>query len=281
MYIALALLSSAIWGSADYLGGVLSRRTPAVAVVAASQTAGLLFVLVVALASGAFGDPTGYLPWAVGAGLSGLAGLLCYYTALATGAAGVVAPIASLGVVVPVVIGFARGESPSALQVIGIAAAGAGIVLTSGPERAATGGRRPLLLAAVAAVGFGLSLTCIAYGSRSSTVMTLVSMRVITVLLLATAFLVVLRPLARNAAATATPRALLLVAAVGIGDALANLTFGVASSGGYVSVVGALASLYPVATVLLARGFDHERLRPVQLWGVATAFTGIALISAG
>jgi drug/metabolite transporter (DMT)-like permease len=47
------------------------------------------------------------------------------------------------------------------------------------------------------------------------------------------------------------------------------------------SVVSVLASLYPVVTVLLARAVLGERMRPVQVAGVAVAFAGIALIASG
>ena len=42
-----------------------------------------------------------------------------------------------------------------------------------------------------------------------------------------------------------------------------------------------VGSLYPVTTVLLARTVLHERIRPVQAAGVATALTGVAMIAAG
>src|SRR6476661_88083 len=106
MTALLALLSSVIWGGADFVGGTISRRAHAVAVVGASQVLSLLVVLPVALLSGALGDPTGYLPWAFAAGLVGMVSLMAFYAALAVGTMGVVAPVAATGVVVPVAIGL-------------------------------------------------------------------------------------------------------------------------------------------------------------------------------
>jgi drug/metabolite transporter (DMT)-like permease len=72
-----------------------------------------------------------------------------------------------------------------------------------------------------------------------------------------------------------------VLTAVGLGDASANLMFGLASNRGLVSLVSVLGALYPVVTVLLARWVLHERLRTIQVAGVAVALSGVVLISAG
>lgn len=281
MAAVLALLSSLLWGSADFLGGSVSRRHRAALVVGVSQAVGLLAVLVVAGVAGAFGDDTGYVPWAMLSGIAGVVGLVSFYAALAAGTMGVVSPIAALGVVVPVLVGLARGERPGTLQVAGIVVAIAGVVLASGPELSGRAGARPLLLAGVAAVGFGLALLAIAEGSRSSTVMTLVTMRTTSVTLLVAALLVALGRGFPRADLRLGRADLLLVALVGVGDVSANLTFGLASTRGLVSVVAVLGSLYPVVTVLLARVLHGERLGTAQTVGVAGALGGVALIAVG
>lgn len=280
MSVALALLSSLLWGSADFLGGTLSRRRAAALVVGTSQLAGLVAVTAAALAAGAFGDDPAYLPWAVGAGLSGLVGLVAFYAALAAGTMGVVSPIAALGVVVPVLVALGRGERPGALASAGIAVAVLGVVLASGPELSGRAGVRPLVLAVVAAGGFGLALLFIAEGSRTSTLMTLVGMRVSSVTVLSLALLVALRRVSRDRLVL-NRRDAALVVVVGVGDVAANLAFGLASTRGLVSVVAVLGSLYPVATVLLARLVHGERLGTLQSLGVGASLAGIALIAAG
>ncbi len=282
MAALLALLSSLLWGGADFLGGSLSRRHPAVVVVAGSQLAGLVAALTVATVAGALGAPTGYLPWAVLAGLAGLIGLTSFYAALAAGTMGVVSPIAALGVVVPVFVGLGSGERPHPLQLVGIVVAVAGVVLASGPELSGRAGARPLLLAGVAAVGFGLALLFIAEGSATSTLMTLVAMRATSVAVLG----VVVGALARRRRRTGQPwgtgrRDVGPIVLVGIGDVAANLTFGLASTRGLVSIVAVLGSLYPVVTVLLARVILHERLAVAQTIGVSGALGGVVLIAVG
>ncbi|HEV3465221.1 MAG TPA: DMT family transporter [Actinomycetota bacterium] len=70
------------------------------------------------------------------------------------------------------------------------------------------------------------------------------------------------------------------VALVGIGDTGANLLFAYAATTGNLAVVGVLGSLYPVATVILARWLLGERLSGGQNAGVALALTGVGLLAA-
>jgi drug/metabolite transporter (DMT)-like permease len=271
----LALLSSVTWGSADFVAGVASRSRSAWAVFAGSQLIGLVAVLVAATATRAWGADIGWLPWGLFAGAAVCIGLICFYTALATGTMGVVSPIASMGAVVPVVVGFASGESPSRAQLAGIALALVGVAGASGPELSGDTGKRPLLLAVVAGAMFGLVVVCLDQGSAASPLMTLVAMRL--------ASCVGILAVAAIFRTTAGLRAvdLPVLALVGLGNLAAAFMFALATTGGLVSIVGVLGALYPVVTVLLAWLFLAERLRLIQTLGVAVALTGVVLISAG
>lgn len=278
MPVLLALLSSLLWGTSDFLGGTAARRLPAAAVVGLSQALALVLLVPAAVVLGA--RPDSLLPGVV-AGAVGLLGLGAFYAALAGGTMGVVAPVASLGVLLPVSVGLVRGESPSALQTAGIVLAVAGVVLASGPELSGGGPVRPLVLAVAAACAFGLVTVLLADGSRGpagAVVVTVLVMRLTSVSLAATAYLAVRRRGFRTRAARGDVG---LLAAVGLGDLGANACYAVATRGGLLSVVAVLGSLYPVATVLLARQLHAERLRPVQVVGVAGALAGVALLAAG
>ncbi len=275
MAAVLALLSSALWGSSDFLGGLLTRSRSAYAVVAGSQAFGLVTIAAVALVTGEWHASLGYLPWAVGAGLCGGVGLVAYYAALSSGTMGVVAPIASMGAVVPVVLGVIGGEHPSWLQVLGILLALVGVAGASGPELTGGSGRRPVLLAALAGASFGAALYFIGRGADHNAVMTLVGMRASTVSLF------LLAALALRTTGGIRPRDLGPLAVVGIGDVVANLLFAVATQRGLLSIASALTSFYPVITVMLARWVLQERLRPVQWTGVGLALGGVALLSIG
>lgn len=272
MAVVLALLSSLMWGTADFAGGLYTKRRTAMAVVGGSQFAGLVAVGIAAVIVGAYRAPIGWVPWSVGAGLIGATGLVCYYAALSTGTMGVVAPVSSLGVLVPLLVGVLGGESPTVLQYAGIAVAVVGVLAASTSELSGLGGTRSLLLAVVAGLCFGLVFVAIARGSESSAVMTMVGMRATSV----TVFLLVacvLRTIGGLTAGSAGP-----LAVIGVFDVGANLAYAVATTMGFVSIVSVLGSVYPVVTVLLARALIHERLRRPQQVGVAVTFVGVALI---
>jgi drug/metabolite transporter (DMT)-like permease len=274
MLSLLALASSACWGTSDFFAGMVSRRRPAVAVVGWTQ--GLAFVVVSLVVLTQLGDVgwTGWPPWSVAAGASGITGLLCFYTALSTGTMGVVAPIAALGVVVPVLLGVAGGEAPSPWTWVGILVAVVGVTLASGPELSGDVSMRPVVLAGVAAVAFGSALYCIDRGARTSTLMTMWGMRLTSVVVFVTLALVV-----RSVGGVQT-RELPGLLLIGCGDLLANVLFAVASSRGQVSVASVLASLYPVVTILLARLVLGERLRRIQQVGAVLSLVGAAVIAA-
>jgi drug/metabolite transporter (DMT)-like permease len=272
----LALCASLLWGSSDFLGGTTARRLPATAVVWSSQAVALIGLLVVATATTSFTTGS-YLGWGIAAALVGVVGLVSFYAALASGTMGVVAPIAALGVIVPVIVGIVQGDRPSVLQGLGVAVAIVGVVLASGPKvrDAATGAWRPLALAAVAAAGFGLVFVFIAHGARSSTLMTLLTMRAVSV--------AVLTPLVvrRGEAVSIGRTDLAVLAAIGAGDVGANACMALATTRGLLSLVAVLSSLYPAVTVVLARAVHDERLVRLQTLGVTGALAGVVLIASG
>lgn len=275
MAILLALLSSVMWGTSDFFGGLRSRSRPAVAVVGGSMLAGLIAVTVAAVAFGAYDDPMGWIGWSVLAGLTGATGLIAFYAALASGTMGVVSPIASLGVAVPVIAGFVGGESPSTVQTVGLVVALGGAVGTSGPELSGRASAQSVALAAFAGLCFGTVFFAVDRGAKSSVLMTLVGMRLCSVILFCVAAMA-LRSIGGLGRTDITP-----LVVIGCFDAGANLMFALATNRGFVSIVSVLGSLYPVMTVLLARVVLHERLRTVQLGGVAVTLAGVALISGG
>src|SRR3954471_15667249 len=160
MAIVLALAAAASWGVADFLAGLASRRVSVPVVLLLVEGGGLVVIAVIAAVwGGPFFDDAQDFWSAVGAGLSGVMALGCFYRALAIGTMSVVAPISSAGVALPVIVGIATGNRPSAITAAGLVGIVAGIVLASreqhDSEQEAEAGRLALLLALVSAVGFG------------------------------------------------------------------------------------------------------------------------------
>ena len=286
MSVVPALLSSLLWGVSDFLGGTATKRLRAAAVVGGSQAIALAVLLAFAALTGELGGIAGHpsrlLP-GVAAGVIGSTALAAFYAALAEGTMGVIAPIAAMGTLLPVVVGLARGEAPSALQLVGIAVAVAGVVLASGPELSGGASARPLLLAIGAAVGFGSVAILLAKGAAHGGVGvlgTVLTMRATSTTLMAITAACLLAT-GRLSAGMPSRRDLLLLAAIGLGDMGANASFGVSSQGGLLSVVAVLGSLYPIVTVLLARQVHDERLTRIQVVGVVAALAGVALLAGG
>ena len=158
MATLLALLSSLLWGTADYHGGKLSKKYPAIAVLGVTQAIGLVFGIILVLATGeysanAFGENGYFIPGALG-GVFGYIGLICLYAGLSTGRMGVVAPISALSALIPVAYAFIiKGDRLSIILSIGAALAIVGAFLASGPELSQGLPIKPLILALGAAAG--------------------------------------------------------------------------------------------------------------------------------
>ena len=274
--IALALGASLSYGLGDFLGGLKARSVHVITVLAISQVAGLVAVLVwLAFAR----DP--YPGWyataaAAAAGIGGAVGLAALYRGLAVGAMGVVAPVSATAAAIPFAVGVARGERPGALQLAGVVLALAGVALASREPAREGGGRAAGVgLALVAAVGFGTYFVFLDTAAEESVSWAVASARS------ASALLAVAVALAVGVSLRPAPRHLPALAAVGLCDVSANVLFALASTRGFLSIVSVLTSLYPVVTVGLAAMLLHERIAGSQRAGVVSTFVGAALITAG
>jgi hypothetical protein len=119
--IAIALSAALVYGAADFLGGLASRRTSTLAVVVWSQAAGFL-VLAVALPLSPGTPQPADLAWGALCGVIGAGAVGLLYRGLAIGAMGVVSPItAVLAAVLPVAYGSLRHTRPSLAASMGIA----------------------------------------------------------------------------------------------------------------------------------------------------------------
>ena len=275
----LALFSSILWGSADYLAGNLSKRFKAIAVTGASQAIGLITGVVLVLVTGSYIAPNlswnGYFVPAIGAGIAGFLGLVSFYSGLSTGRMGVVSPISTLSAVIPLTFAFISGERPTIIQIAGMGIALLGAFCASGPDIVNGLPIKPLLFGLGAALGFGIALTFMAQGSKTSSLMTMTSMRVISVSI---CILIALRYRTIGGFGKSDIKILVVI---GVTDFVANLLLGVATTKGLVSVAMVLGGLFPIVTSLLAFKFLHERLHKAQYLGIFLAVAGVSVISVG
>jgi drug/metabolite transporter (DMT)-like permease len=294
--VLLGLGSGLCWGAADFFGGVQSRRLPALTVAFWSQVAGAL-ALAVALAIEAVPPtPTGFA-WGLAAGVGSGCALVLFYRGLAEGTMSIVAPVSAGGAIVPVAAAVLTGDQPGVLAGLGVLAAIAGVLLvsrTSPPRPSATPGSsrgsassgrgrgragRVLVMALGSALGFGLFYVFVdagTAGSRGAPLWVIAGARASSLVMLSTIALV-----GGGSALRWPGRRIGALALVGIGDTGANLLFAYAAIAGNLAVVGVLGSLYPVATVVLARWLLGERLSAGQNAGVVLALTGVGLLAAG
>jgi drug/metabolite transporter (DMT)-like permease len=273
--VALALAASLAWGTADFGGGLLARRFHVVAVAVASQAAGFVALVVVAAAAGSL-NGEGVLIGLL-AGVGGGTGLAAFYRALAVGTVSVVAPIAACGAAVPLVLGLASGDNPSAVALVGAVVALGGAVLASLEERSAedAGRRDAVLLAAASAVLLGLFVYFLGRASQHGGALSaLFGARSASLTLLAAWAVLVRAPLRFEGRVAA-------VAAIGLMDVAANALFALASRHGVLAIVSVLGSLYPIPTVVLAHVVLRERITAVQRVGVVVALAGVAMVGAG
>ena len=274
--IVLALGASLSWGLADFFGPLQGRKLGALRTLVYVQLGGLVGIALIVAVRG-LGPRSAATLLAIPAAISGTLGLFAYYRGIAVGAISIVAPIAGVSAIVPVVVGIASGESPSALQLAGIACALVGVFLAArepgrvGDTKLAAG----VGLAVLAAIGFGGYFPFMhAAGNAdywwASLIFRLASTSVILVAV------AVQRP-----ALGVPARILPWLALIGFGDMFGNLLYAAASSSGLVSVTSVLASLYPIVTVVLARILLSERVARSQEAGIGLTLAGVALISAG
>lgn len=279
--IALGLLSSLLWGLADYLGGVKSRTFAVPVVLAMMYLSSLLVMLAFVAARGEGPPPAENVLAALGAGLVGIAALSAFYRALAIGTMSIVAPIASTGVALPVIVGLIGGDRPGLVRSAGLALAVVGIVLASREDDdgadATRSQRLSIVLAIVAGLGFGSYFVLAEIGSRGDVGWALALSRISAFPIIAAIAVVVLR----RGGVRPSGLAWAAIAGIGLLDLAANAAYNYASTIGELSSVAVASSLYPVTTVMLAALLLGERVQGVQRIGVFVALAGVVMIAAG
>jgi drug/metabolite transporter (DMT)-like permease len=300
----LALAAAMLYGTADFLGGVASRRARVFAVLAVTVPAGAAVMIVVALLGqapglggllghGGLGAPTSIggwsaAGWAAGSGVCGALGLIAFYAGFATAPISVVAPVAALvSAVLPVGVAIAGGERPGTGVIAGGLLCLIAIVLVSAQPAAkgadergdgrliASGRLRALGYGAAAGAGFGLFFICLKNAGQSGVLWPVaISRSAGTVVAFGMALATGTRLWPRRGAGFA---GIALIS--GAVDAAANVCYVLATRAGLFGLAVVITSLYPGITVLLARVLLDERMRWLQRAGLLLAAVGVLLVT--
>lgn len=283
MAYLLALCSAVLYGTADFLGGLASRRTHALAVVVRSQCIALVLLALMLPVLPEATATRSDLVWGGVAGLAVSVALPLLYQALAVGRMAVVAPTTAVcAVMIPVVTDLWRGEQLTLVTILGFGLAIVAIVLVGQQEAEAASVPAPTRaippgvgLALASGVAIGLFYLALAETDARAGMWPLLAVRVVAVPVLGAAALVSGRPL-RMAAPVGR-----MAMATGAFDVAASALYLLATRYGPLSIAVTLSSLYPASTVILARGVLGERLNGLQVTGVACALLAITLIVGG
>ncbi len=258
----------------------MARRMAVLVVIVLSQCAGLTVIVIAVAAAGEPAPDAAFVPYAAAAGLAGVCGLAAFYRGLALGKMSVVAPISSMAVLVPVIVGLATGDRPSSVQAVGALVGIAGIVLASreAADEAETDRRvaAGVGLALLAGLGFGSFFVGMDAAADYDPLWANLVNRG-TSLSLAALAVIVFRPGFGGVVRSTLPALMV----IGVLEMSANVAFAFAATEGLLSLTSVLSSLYPVVVVFLSWAFLHERLHTVQKVGVAAALVGVALIAGG
>jgi drug/metabolite transporter (DMT)-like permease len=289
--VILGAVAAAVgWGISDYLGGDVSQReVPVFTIVAISELLGVLLLLPVLIARGTAVPDSPRMLLALLAGCSTTLELGLIYRALSRGRALITAPVGALGAAVAVTIGVIGGDRLSPMIVIGLVCALTGSAISTWSSCDGLSIRalrqRDGAICVAAAVSVGVTLTLLHAAGRLNVYWVTTAEHASTAVSAGVVALVIAaggsaRRRAGSGEALFTRRRLLGLALIAVAGTGGDVGYVSASHGGALSIVAALASLYPIMTIVLGRVLRGHRAGRIQLLGVALALAGAVLLGA-
>jgi drug/metabolite transporter (DMT)-like permease len=276
----LALISSLMWGTADFFGAYVSKKIPANKVLVLSYPVGFVFLLIYAFMLPGQLDSYSILIGSL-AGVIGILAMGSLYLALAIGPMGVMSPVtAASSTFVPIAMGLIVGEQLGLIAWVGISVAILAVILVS-METSPTGGKlavsgKGLVLAITSGLLIGTFLSIVGLAPTNNGMWPLVFARLMSSVLVFGYFMSRKKQSFKEGYDS---KLFALVIISGALDATANAVFVLATFEGYLSIAAVIASLYPAATVILATAFLKERLTGIQFVGIGLAFFSAGILS--
>ena len=276
MAVFLSLITSVLYGSGDFLGGLSSRRNTQTQVLITVSLAGTVPLLCIAPLFTSSFTAKDLLLGSL-AGIFGAGGLGIFYRGLARGPMSLVAPLtATTSAGVPVIWDLGNGQPPGFICGVGILLAFAAIFTMSRghPNSGSSISTSAVLEALLAGIGFGLFFCVLSETNTGSAPWPIVAGRT-------SAAVVLLASAAVRKVSIKPTASWLTLLGCSICDTGANVAFLFALRYGQLGPVAVLASLYPAVTVLLARFALGENLDRRRVAGLLITLVAITLIAWG
>jgi drug/metabolite transporter (DMT)-like permease len=281
--VIVGLSSALVFGGADFLGGVASKRIGALLTTPIAAAAGLVALLLVYPLLGGVWSPEAVLLGSV-SGIVGAAAIGLLYACLAIGPMSILSPLtAVVSAIVPLTVGLVSGERLGPIGYLALGIALVAVVLVGFvPEQGAV---RPSLKGILMAIGSGVAIGAFlviidATPDDSGIVPLILNRGTNAVVMIAVFGLVALISWRRGVARRAIGRAGILFAVVcGLVDVVANVGLLVGVRVGDLSVMAVLTAMYPAGTIILAAVVLKERIAPVQYVGLALAIASGAMLA--
>ena len=310
--VLVGLSGALIFGAADFLGGMASRKISSVRVTAIAAAVGLVLLLAAHPLFGGEWSPEALLFGGL-SGVTGAGAIVLLYACLAIGPMSILSPLtAVVSAIVPMTVGLIRGER---LELLGYTALGLALVAVVlvgfVPEQdAVRSSAKAIAMATGSGVLIGAFLILIDLAPADSGLTPLIANRAVNATIMFTVIAIIsLVALGRRSAVTVSeaaapatierptpvegpesmvaqthsphpwPAGLKLAIFCGILDAVANGLLLLGLRLGELTVISVLTAMYSASTIILAALFLRERMKPLQIFGLALALASAAMLA--
>ncbi len=306
--VLVGVTAALVYGSADFFGGIASRRISPIRVTAVGAASGLVALVAAEALIGGRWSWEALLYGGI-SGITGAIAITLLYACLAIGPMSILSPLTALvSAFVPLMAGVLRGERLSTLGYVAIGIALIAVVLVGFVKE--KGAVRPSLKALLMAIGsgsmIGAFLILIDLTPDDAGLVPLIANRAVNGIVMFAVIGVIALWMRRRAHVTAAavaspgPNATLItetgeprigmlspgwragfwIAVIaGVIDATANALLLVGLRLGNLSVISVLTALYPAGTIILAAIVLRERIAPVQAIGLVLALAAAGMLA--
>jgi drug/metabolite transporter (DMT)-like permease len=269
------LLSALTWGAADFVGGLITKKTNAFGVVIVGHIGSLILLVAGALFFGESLPPL--RDWLIGM-LSGIAvgvGLMFLYRSLAESQMSLASPVSALvGAGMPVLVGILVDGLPGYRILVGFGLALAAIWLIAKTGKIDLAGvLKKLLMPFLAGFCFGFFFIGLHLASGTAVFWPLVATRLGSIPGL------ILYCTLRGIDWLPERKHWKNIGLISLLDPVGNLFYMLAARLGRLDVAAVISSLYPGSTVALAWVVLKERISTSQMVGILVALVALVLIS--